>query len=121
MQLDRRRIESALSSKGFVADRAGDHRFFHHECEGKRTGISTRTSHGSSYKTYGDTLLSAMRKQLELDSVAQLADLVDCPMSQDAYNQHLRDKGFQLEPGAQSGGPEEPVKPTRPRKRRRRR
>lgn len=119
MQLDRRRIGSALSSKRFVADRAGDHRFFHHECEGKRTGISTRTSHGSSYKTYGDTLLSAMRKQLELDSVAQLADLVNCPMSQDGYNEHLRGKGLLPEPWKKAGGGKKPAKAKKIRKRRR--
>lgn len=121
MQLDRRRIESALSSKGFIEDRAGDHRFFHHEYEGRRTGISTRISHGSGYKTYGDTLLSAMRKQLELDSVAQLADLVNCPMTRDRYNEHLRGKGLLPVPPPAAQAPAPTGLAQKPRKRRRRR
>jgi hypothetical protein len=103
MQLDRSRIESALSAKGFAREDT-HHRYFYHEHQGKRTGIHTYTSHGSGYKTYPDPLLRSMRQQLRLDTVAQLADLVNCPMSQDAYNEHLKGKGLlpipQPSPGA---------------------
>lgn len=119
MQLDRRRIESALPSKGFAEDRAGHHRYFHHEHGGKRTGIYTYTSHGSAYKTYGDALLRSMRNQLRLDTTAQLADLVNCPMSQDGYNEHLRGKGLLPEPSKKAGGGKTPAKAKKARKRRR--
>jgi len=92
MQLDRREIESSLARKGFVGDRSSHHRYFHHQCDGKRTGIYTYISHGPSYKVYGDALLSEMKKQLRLDAVGQLVDLVKCPMSAEQYNAVLRKK-----------------------------
>ena len=117
MQVDRSRIESALATKGFVREDT-HHRYFYHEHKGKRTGVYTYTSHGSKYKTYPDALLRSMRNQLRLDTTAQLADLVNCPMSQYAYNEHLRGKGL-LSTGA-IGAPTPTRAPTA-RKRRRRR
>lgn len=119
MQLDRSRIESALAGKGFVREDT-HHRYFYHEHKGKRTGVYTYTSHGSKYKTYPDALLRSMRNQLRLDTTAQLADLVNCPMSQDAYNEHLRGKGL-LSTGATATGAPKPTRAPTARKRRRRR
>ena len=122
MQLDRRAIESSLARKGFAEDRTRDHRYFHHEYGGKRTAIYTYTSHGSAkYKTYADPLLNRMKKELKLDSVAQLADLVNCPMSRDGYNEHLKGKGLLPEPRKATGAARRPGKAQKTRKRRRRR
>ena len=121
MQLDRVAIESALPRKGFAEDRAGHHRYFHHEYGGKRTGIYTYTSHGSAYKAYGDPLLRSMRQQLRLDTMAQLADLVNCPMSRDGYNAHLKGKGLLPGPQKATGAAQQPGKARKVRKRRRRR
>ncbi len=121
MQLDRRAIESALLQKGFAEGRATHHRYFHHEYGGKRTGVDTYTSHGSDkYKTYGAPLLSRMKKELKLDSVAQLADLVNCPMSRDGYNEHLKGKGLLPEPQKATGAVPRPGKAQKTHKRRRR-
>ncbi len=121
MQLSRRTIESTLPQKGFAEDRASHHRYFHHEYDGKRTGIYTYTSHGSAYKTYGDSLLRCMRQQLHLDSIAQLADLVNCPMSREGYNAHLNDKRLLPKPKRATRTVPQPRKTRKAPKRRRRR
>ena len=93
MQIDRRLIESNLPSKGFVEENT-HHRYFYHEYKGRRTGIITYTSHGGQYKTYGDSLLKQMKRQLRLDTVKQIADLFQCPLTKDGYNQILKIKGL---------------------------
>jgi len=92
MQVDRDDIEAGLPRKGFVREDSG-HRYFYHEYMGKRTGAYTYTSHGSAYKVYGDSLLRMMKMQLRLDSARQVVDLAKCPMSQNAYEKILKDKG----------------------------
>jgi len=95
MQIERRQIESSLCIKGFLEDRSGDHRYFHHIYKGKRTGISTKTSHGSKdYKTYQDELLNKIKKHLRLDTKEELRDFLVCPMDAEQYNQILRVKGL---------------------------
>jgi len=93
VQIDRKLIESSLKKKGFVRE-DGDHRYFHHEVDGRRTGVSTFTSHGSGYKTYGITLLKRMRLQLRLDNMLQTTRLLECPMDREEYNTVLREKGI---------------------------
>ena len=93
MQIDRKEIESSLVAKGFVKEDS-HHRYFYHEVKGKRTGISTHTSHGSDYKTYGDNLLRLIKKQLRLDTLRQVADLFKCPMTGVDYNGILKEKGL---------------------------
>lgn len=95
MQVDRDEIEASLPKKGFVKDdRKKGHRYFYHEYKGKRTGPFAYTSHGSGYKVYGDPLLKRMKAELRLDTVRQVADLVECPMTQDAYEAILKGKGI---------------------------
>jgi predicted transcriptional regulator len=91
MQVDRRIIENSLVRKGFV-QKNKDHRYFYHEYQSKRTGIFTYTSHGTSYKTYGNPLLKLMVKQLKLDTLSQLLDLFNCPISAQDYNSILGKK-----------------------------
>ncbi len=80
-----------MVAKGFVKEDS-HHRYFYHEVKGKRTGISTHTSHGSDYKTYGDNLLRLIKKQLRLDALSQVVDLLKCPMTGDDYNGILKKK-----------------------------
>lgn len=95
MQIPREQIESSLCTKGFLEDRARDHRRFHHIYKGKKTGISTKTSHGSEkYKDYQDALLARIKRHLRLDSKEDLKDFLLCPMSGEEYNQKLRSKGL---------------------------
>lgn len=91
MDIQRQKIESALKKKGFV-ESSGDHKYFHHEVNGKRTGAYTFTSRGSNYKTYGITLLKIMKRQLYLDSLEQVCDLFNCPIDREAYNGILKCK-----------------------------
>jgi hypothetical protein len=93
LQIDRSEIEASLAAKGFIKEDS-HHRYFYHEVEGKRSGVFTYTSHGSHYKTIGDNLLKQMKKQLRLDTSAQIADLFKCPMTGDGYNELLRKKGM---------------------------
>jgi hypothetical protein len=92
-QIDKKRIEQSLVKKGFVPDDT-HHRYFHHEYNGKRTGISTYTSHGDSIKTYGDQLLGMMKRQLRLDTLQELKALLNCPMDSNEYNNKLKGKGL---------------------------
>lgn len=64
-QADRRKIETALEAKGFTK-RDGDHEFYDLLVKGKKVGIMTKISRGSSYKVYSDSLLGMMAKQLRL-------------------------------------------------------
>jgi len=94
MQVDKRKIESSLTKKGFIRDEATHHTYFCHEYKGKRTGIYTYTSHGSKSKVCGNPLLSMMKKQLKLDTINQVVDLFECPMSEEEYNQILEEKNI---------------------------
>jgi hypothetical protein len=92
-QIDRKKIESSLRSKGFLEENT-HHRYFHHCYRGKKTGISTFTSHGSSYKTYSISLIKRIKDALKLDTISQTCDLLMCPMTEDNYNDFLIKKGF---------------------------
>ncbi len=91
-QVPRDTIESSLLQKGFVQEHT-HHRYFHHEYNGKRTGVYTYTSHGSNYKTYGNPLLKPMKNQLRLDTLQEVKDLLLCPMDGEKYNNKLVEKG----------------------------
>ena len=71
----------------------GSAKYFMHEYNGKGTGAYAYTSHGSSYKTYGDELLKRMKVELRLESLKEVRDLLLCPMDADAYNNKLVEKG----------------------------
>jgi len=85
---------SHLSRKGFKPVEGHHHfLFFHHD--GKRTAVKTKVSHSKKVE-YGGNLLSAVRKQVLLDSNNQLCRLLDCPMSVEEYVKILIDKGVEL-------------------------
>ncbi len=91
MQIDKMVISKNLQKKGFVIEES-HHLYFHHEYNGKRTGIYTYLSHGSKNKSIGDPLLNMMKKQLKLDNKQQVIDFFKCPMTTDDYNDILIDK-----------------------------
>lgn len=88
MPIDARRMSNALARKGFERDDSRDHIWFRHKLGGKYTGPATKISH--SAREISGSLVSAMKKQLRLDSPRQLEDLVNCPMSSEDYIAHLR-------------------------------
>ncbi|MHB1868150.1 MAG: hypothetical protein ACYCPP_04310 [Nitrososphaerales archaeon] len=85
-----RDISESLSKKGFEVSQ-GDHRFFVLHVGGKKTSIWTKVSHGG--KEVGDSLIHMMSAQLRLDK-KQFLDLVDCPMTREAYLEELKKQGF---------------------------
>ena len=96
--MERDKLEQSLQKKGFKMDDKKDHRYFHLVVNGKRPGISTKTSHGSKkYKTLAGPLQSAVKKQLKLDTSSQLKDFVDCPLSYENYLDILKEKGLVVE------------------------
>ncbi len=89
MQIDRKKIEASLRKKGFV-ESGGGHKYFYHEVDNKRTGAYAYTSRGSRYKTYGDSLLTVMKKELRLNTLNQVKRLLECPMDAKEYNSILK-------------------------------
>ena len=70
---------------------AGDHSFFtYYTLDGQKTSVWTKTSHGSSYKTLGDQLVSLMAKQCGLNK-CQFARFVECPLSREEFEKILVD------------------------------
>ena len=85
----KRKIEQSLRKKGF-AEQQGDHNFFvYYTLEGKKTGIFTKTSHSPSMKDISGELLNRMASQCKL-SQADFCQLVDCPLTRDAYEKILK-------------------------------
>lgn len=86
-------IARALLAKGF-REVTGRHRKFVLYHQGKRTSIRTELSHGS--KTVEGNLLGAIKRQLRLDSIDQLSNLIKCPMEYEDYIAFLQSKNIQL-------------------------
>ena len=88
MPLDRRLVEASLLAKGFHRV-DGDHSFFiYYDKNGKKSPVRTKTSHGTSSKQLNDDLVSKMAKQCRLSS-KDFRELVNCPLSRDAYERKL--------------------------------
>ena len=97
MQMDRRRIVEGLQRKGFEKDDTRDHTYFFFKVGDKYTGVDTHVSRGTGYKTLQDSLLAAMKRQLRLQSLTELCDLVNCPMSEERYRVILSQQGVALD------------------------
>jgi hypothetical protein len=93
MKVDRDNLERNLPRKGFERKKSGHHIYFHHKFNGRATGAYTYLSHSIKVRDIAKALLTSIRKQLMLDSNAQVVDLVNCPMDGDEYNKILRQKG----------------------------
>lgn len=91
MQRKQRDIESALRKKGFEENDRKHHRYFHYRtADGFLTNVYTYTSHSGT--DIGDTLLGNMARQCKLPK-HDFLNLVDCPMSRNAYEDRLREEG----------------------------
>lgn len=90
MQLDKRKIESAISSKGFRIDNTKHCHFIYYTIDGLRTSVKTHTSHGAK-GPINDFLISQMARQCKLQR-SQFVDLVNCPLSREAYERILREQ-----------------------------
>ena len=93
MEVPNRDIEAALTKKGFIKRRGGDHNWFDYP----DSTVSTKTSHGSG-KTSGDHLLTLMAVQTRLTTKARFLDLVNCPLSKENYREILQKAGLLNQP-----------------------
>jgi hypothetical protein len=87
----RRDIDKALRKKGFFLEER-DHYYYNFYYNGKKTNIWTKLSRGTKYEDYSIRLLGEIKKELRLDSLKQLEDLLRCPMEQEHYEKHLKGK-----------------------------
>ncbi|MFZ4791823.1 MAG: hypothetical protein ACOYMW_13200 [Candidatus Competibacteraceae bacterium] len=84
------KVEKGLKAKGFQSE-SGDHRYFHYySTSGKKTRVFTKTSHGTN--EIDDILLARMAKQCQLFR-PDFDLLIDCPLSREAYERKLIEKG----------------------------
>ena len=84
MTLRRDAIHVALPKKGFQLEGDSDHDYFFLEVGGKRTGIRTKTSRGSSHREIGQPLIGQMARQVKLTS-GDFVELVACTLSGPDY------------------------------------
>jgi hypothetical protein len=89
MKVDRKLAEKSLQAKGFIKDKSRGHPYFFHYYEGKETGIKTYVSHSAKYRDIGPDNIENMRRQLKLQTRRQTIDLLECPMSEADYIDHL--------------------------------
>ena len=90
-QIDKSVITQSLLGKGFRS-RESDHHDFRFYYKGKVTSIRTFLSHGSGYKTYGDTLIGQIKKQLKLRTMKETREFLTCTLSEKEYIKILLDQ-----------------------------
>ena len=89
----RRTVETALLAKGF-SRRDTHHAYLHYYTEsGEKTPVWTKTSHGRPGADIDRRLFSRMAGQCKL-AADEFRDLVECPMSREAYERRLCDSGL---------------------------
>ncbi|MEL7244323.1 MAG: hypothetical protein AAGM40_18610 [Cyanobacteria bacterium J06573_2] len=91
MPRQKKKVESALLSKGFYKSDKHHHYFVYHTIEGHKTSLKTKTSHTKKMKDIPDNLISQMAKQCHL-SKDEFLNLVDCPLTQEKYEHILQTK-----------------------------
>lgn len=94
MRVDRKEAEQNLAKKGFVKDDSRNHVFYNFHYQGQDTGIATCFSHGSKCSDIGPDILKSMKKQLKLNKIHEVKDLLNCPMTKEYYFNVLKEKGF---------------------------
>lgn len=69
-----------------------DHRVYRLYVDGRKTPVNTKVSTGTSYRTLGAPLVSAMARQVRLSS-AEFSAYVQCSLDHDAYVELMRSRG----------------------------
>lgn len=84
-------IEKALLAKGFKPHKtSGDHKYYIYEYDGKQNrALQPMLSRGSKSRGYGDSLLDRMKRQCGFQRLKQLKELIDCPLTKEAYKKYL--------------------------------
>lgn len=92
MALQKRKVVSSLTKKGFEKDDEGHHVYLRYRfLNGGESKIRTRVSHGSRPKDLNDYRISEMSRQVGLTK-KEFLELVSCPMSQDDYEEIIRNR-----------------------------
>jgi hypothetical protein len=94
MTRDKSDVEAALQQKGFKPTHPGsDHNWFVYVSIGGKKAIRarTKTSHGRGIDL-DDHLIGQMARQVSLTK-KQFVELVDCPLSREAYETILKQAG----------------------------
>lgn len=86
------KVENSLRQKGFAEQDSHHHFFVYTRQDGRITSIRTKTSHTPKMRDIGDDLIGQMARQTCLDR-RQFLELVDCPLSREAYEALLIEKG----------------------------
>ena len=80
-----RKIDTALTSKGFEKTTDADHvRYYLYDRQAGTTLAQTKMSHGVFGQTIGAPLIAQMARQLRLTK-NQFLDLIDCPLDEEGY------------------------------------
>ena len=85
-------MESALEAKGFRRRESHHSYFVYYTEEGAKTPIQTKTSHGKSGADIPNGLIGRMARQCKLRT-GDFRALVDCSLSQTAYEAQLTSAG----------------------------
>jgi len=81
-------VENSLQRKGFVMSQSDHRRFVFYTRAGKKTGVWTKTSHGSSHREISSVNLGRMARQCRL-SARDFERLIDCPLDREEYEAML--------------------------------
>jgi len=81
---NRREFENALQRKGFVMSQSDHRRFVFHTRDGKKTGVWTKTSHGTSHRDISPINVGKTARQCRL-SGKEFERLIDCPLEREEY------------------------------------
>lgn len=85
MALQKRKVVSALTKKGFEKDNEGHHVYLRYRfLNGGKSGIRTRVSHGSKSRDLSNHLIARMSQQIKLTK-KEFLELISCSMSQCDY------------------------------------
>jgi predicted RNA binding protein YcfA (HicA-like mRNA interferase family) len=87
-----REIVNSLGKKGFVQSQ-GDHAYLIFYCNGKKTSIRTKVSHGSN--EINDSLINLMSIQVKLEK-KKFVDMVNCPFTLEDYLKELTMQGYEF-------------------------
>ena len=92
MPIPNREIQSGLRRKGFVQKNKGHKTLRYIASDGTRTSIFTHYSHGSGGRDVKDRVIGMMARQCKI-STKQFRQLVGCPLTIQAYEELLCQRG----------------------------
>lgn len=85
-------VAGALIRKGFIQSNNDHMKFSYVNSAGKKTQVWTKISYGTNHKDIAAPNLSRMAKQCKLSN-SDFAQLLDCPLSRENYEDMLVNQG----------------------------